>query len=45
MIFVKDVGQYGIIKDKPAYDLPINAWSDGMNVRAFENSIQKFTGL
>jgi len=44
MIFVKDVGQYGIIKDKPAYDLPINAWSDGMNVRAFENSMQKFTG-
>ena len=44
MIFVKDVGQYGIVKDKPAYDLPINAWSDGMNVRAFENAIQKFTG-
>ena len=44
MIFVKDVGQYGIIKDKPPYDLPINAWSDGMNVRAFENSVQKFSG-
>lgn len=44
MIFVKDVGQYGIIKDKPAYDLPVNAWSDGINVRCFENSVQKFSG-
>ena len=43
-MFVDNLGQYGIVKDKPSYDLPINAWSDGLNVRCFENSIQKFTG-
>ena len=43
-MFVDNLGQYGIVKDKPPYDLPVNAFSDGMNVRCFENSIQKFQG-
>jgi hypothetical protein len=31
-------GQYGVIKDQPEWELPINAWSDARNV-AFKGSV------
>lgn len=34
----------GIIKDIPAHRLPIDAWSDGSNVRFRDGVVEKFTG-
>ena len=39
-----DVGKLGIIKDTPDHDLPFDAWSDGRNVRFFDNKVLKFPG-
>lgn len=33
LIPTRGLGSVGIIKDVPATDLPVNAWSDGLNVR------------
>jgi hypothetical protein len=37
-------GRYGIIKDRQSHTLPLEAWSDGNNVRFVENSVQRTTG-
>jgi hypothetical protein len=44
MPLITDLGSIGIIKDKPSYTLPQNAWSDGKNVRMSEGSVEKFLG-
>ena len=41
---ITKLGQYGIIKDVLPYNLPDNAFSDGENVRAYEDSIEKCLG-
>ena len=41
---ITQLGQYGIIKDVKPYNLPPNAFSDGENVRAYEDSIEKCEG-
>lgn len=38
------MGRYGIIKDRLAHTLPLEAWSDGANVRFYENSVQRVQG-
>ena len=41
---IENLGEIGIIKDIPPYQLPPNAWSDGNNVRVLDNAIKKCTG-
>lgn len=41
---IRNVGQYGIIVDSPADTLPLNAWSDGRNVRMKDGVVEKFLG-
>ncbi len=43
-MFINDVGKIGLVADKPPHSLPINAWSDGKNVRMFESGVEKMTG-
>jgi hypothetical protein len=43
-IRVDNVGDVGIIKDVPSYELPANAWSDGKNVRMQDGSVHKAKG-
>lgn len=44
VVTVPTVGQYGVIKDQPAHELPINAWSDAVNVRFREQGAERFLG-
>ena len=44
IIPIENLGQYGIVKDIPPYQLPINAWSGGNNVRILDNAVKKVTG-
>ena len=45
MLFpIENVGQIGIIRDTPSYDLPPNAWSDGNNVRFMDKGVRKVAG-
>jgi len=44
LINIENLGQLGIVKDIPAYQLPQNAWSDGNNVRTLDNAIKKVDG-
>jgi len=37
-------GRIGILQDIPAYDLPPEAWSDGLNVRMFDGAVWKSFG-
>lgn len=37
-------GQYGVIKDVPPQELPINAWSDAINIRFRDGAAQRFLG-
>lgn len=39
-----NMGRFGIIKDRPAQELPFEAWSDGNNVRFYENCVQRLLG-
>ncbi len=43
-INVNNPGQFGVIKDIPAHELPINAWSDGRNMRFANNVAYKVSG-
>lgn len=38
------VGQHGIIRDVPAHMLPVNAWSNGNNVRFRNGFVEKILG-
>jgi len=44
LINVENLGELGIVKDIPSYQLPQNAWSDGNNVRTLDNAIKKVDG-
>ena len=44
LVPIQNVGQIGIIKDTPPYNLPPNAWSDGNNVRLLDNGVKKCAG-
>lgn len=41
---ISQVGQFGIIRDQPPHELPLNAWSDGSNVRFREGKVEKIEG-
>lgn len=41
---VTNLSDIGIIKDVPAYSLPINAWSDGNNIAFREEGVQRVSG-
>lgn len=41
---VNNLGSIGIISDLPAQELPLNAWTDGRNVRFRDGAVEKFTG-
>jgi len=43
-ITIPTIGQYGVIKDQPSHELPINAWSDAVNMRFRENAAERFKG-
>jgi hypothetical protein len=44
LIPVNNVGEHGIVKDINAWQLPPNAWTEGNNIRAEHNAIQKSPG-
>jgi len=44
LVPVNNVGQIGIIQDIPPYNLPVNAWSGGNNVRFLDNGVKKVAG-
>jgi len=39
-----NLGQYGIVADSPAWDIPKNAWTEGQNIRFTDNAVEKFKG-
>lgn len=41
---VRGLGEVGVIKDVPPYELPPNAWSDAFNVRFKRTHIEKMSG-
>ena len=44
LVPIENLGQIGIIKDTPPYNLPPNAWSDGNNIRLLDNGVKKVAG-
>ena len=44
LVPINNVGQVGIIRDTPPYQLPPNVWSDGNNVRFLDNGVKKCAG-
>jgi hypothetical protein len=44
IVTVPLAGQYGVIKDQPPHELPINAWSDSANIRFREGGAERFRG-
>ena len=44
LIPVENVGQLGIVKDQSPWQIPLNAWSNGNNVKTDEGSIKKALG-
>jgi hypothetical protein len=43
-INVNNPGQFGIVQEIPAHELPMNAWSDGRNMRFANNIVEKIDG-
>lgn len=43
-IVFENMGRYGIIKDRLAHTLPLEAWSDGANIRFWEGAVQRVLG-
>ena len=41
---IENAGEFGIIDDLIPSQLPVNAWSDGINVRFNDGKVQRFTG-
>ena len=41
---IKNLGQFGCIKDQPAQDLPPNAWSHVMNARFRDGCVERIAG-
>jgi hypothetical protein len=44
IVHIDNVGSQGIIQDTKPYDLPVEAWSSGQNIRFTENAAEKFKG-
>ena len=44
LVPIQSVGEVGLIKDIPPYNLPPNAWSDGNNIRFLDNGVKKAAG-
>ena len=44
LVPITNAGQYGIVKDINPWQLPPNAWTEGNNIRAEHNAIQKSPG-
>ena len=44
LVPIQSVGEVGLIKDIPPYNLPPNAWSDGNNIRFLDNGVKKIAG-
>ncbi len=44
LIPVQNPGEVGIVRDIPPWELPLNVWSDGNNVRAVNGAIKKVEG-
>ena len=44
IVTIPKSGEYGVIKDQPAQELPINAWSDSANIRFREGGAERFKG-
>jgi hypothetical protein len=44
LVPIQSVGELGLIKDIPPYNIPPNAWSDGNNVRFLDNCVKKAAG-
>ena len=44
LIPLENAGQTGIVQDIQPWQLPINAWSDGNNVRMEHGSVHKCKG-
>lgn len=45
IVNVENVGAIGIIKGNPPHELPPEAWSDGVNVRMIDQSVQRSPGI
>ena len=39
-----DLGKIGVVKDVASQELPINAWSDAMNMRFRNGGIERMKG-
>lgn len=44
IVNIDNLGQWGILRDGLPHELPLNAWSDGRNVRFREGYAEKFSG-
>jgi len=44
LVPIQSVGEIGLVKDIPPYNLPPNAWSDGNNIRFLDNGVKKIAG-
>lgn len=44
-VAINGLGQFGVIQDRLAHELPPNAWSDGNNVRARNGFMEKCLGF
>jgi hypothetical protein len=42
---ITPAGKFGIISDIPAFDLPLEAWSSGQNVRVRDGAIERIFGI
>jgi hypothetical protein len=44
LIGIKDSGKHGVHKDRPAYELPVAAWSEARNIRFREGAARLMEG-
>lgn len=44
IVKVSNAGQVGIVADLPPHELPINAWSNGLNVRFKDGCAERYKG-
>lgn len=41
---LNNLSQYGVVKDAPGFELPVNAWSDGKNISFKDGYINRISG-
>jgi hypothetical protein len=44
LVPIKNLGEFGVVVDTPAHELPPNAWSDARGVRFHDNAVWKAKG-